>query len=67
MDKATEDQSTLMEELHDQVLDDLMPGIEVIIGRNGKHYIKSIFTDLDEKFMMKWFTRQDFSSGMAKV
>lgn len=44
-----------------------MPGIEVIIGTNGKHYFNSLLTDLDEKYMMKWFTRGDFASDMTKV
>ena len=45
----------------------MFEGIEVIIGRNGKHYIKSILSDFDEKYMMKWFTRGDYSSDMEKV
>ena len=56
-----------MEELHSEFLENLMPGIEVIIGRNGKHYFNSLLTDFDEKYMMKWFTRGDFASDMTKV
>ena len=40
MDKATEEQKSLMEELNDTVLADLLPGIEIIIGRSGKHYFR---------------------------
>ena len=67
VDKAKEEQPTLMEELHSEFLENLMPGIEVIIGRNGKHYFNSLLTDFDEKYMMKWFTRGDFASDMTKV
>merc|ERR550517_132312 len=67
VDKATDEQPTLMEELHSEFLENLMPGIEVIIGTNGKHYFNSLLTDLDEKYMMKWFTRGDFASDMTKL
>ena len=67
VDKAKDEQPTLMEELHSEFLENLMPGIEVIIGRNGKHYFNSLLTDFDEKYLMKWFTRGDFASDMTKV
>ena len=57
----------MMEELHSEFLENLMPGIEVIIGRNGKHYFNSLLTDFDEKYMMKWFTRGDYATEMTKV
>ena len=40
VDKATDEQKSLMEELNDTVLADLLPGIEIIIGRSGKHYFR---------------------------
>ena len=67
VDKAKEEQPTLMEELHSEFLENLMPGIEVIIGKNGKHYFNSLLSDLDEKYLMKWFTRGDYASDMTKV
>ena len=67
VDKASEEQKSLLEELNDQVMANLMPGLEMIIGRNGKHYRRSILSDVDETYLMKWFTRGDYSSGMAKV
>ena len=67
VDKAKDEQKTLMEELNDYVLDDLMPGLEIILGHNGRHYFKALLNDLDEKFMMKWFTRSDFASDMTKI
>ena len=67
VDKAKDEQPTLMEELHSEFLENLMPGIEVIIGKNGKHYFNSLLSDLDEKYLMKWFTRGDYASDMTKV
>jgi len=67
VDKAKEEQKSLMEELNDSVIDDLMPGLEIILGRNGKHYFRSLFNDFDEKYMMKWFTRRDYASDMTKI
>ena len=45
----------------------LMPGLEMIIGRNGKHYRRSILADIDENYLMKWFTRRDYATGMTKL
>ena len=67
VDKAKEEQKNLMEELNDQVFASLMPGIENIIGHTGKHYVRACLSDFDEKFMMKWFTRGDYLSDMAKL
>ena len=67
VDKAKEEQKNLMEELNDQVFANLMPGIENIIGHTGKHYVRACLSDFDEKFMMKWFTRGDYLSDMAKL
>ena len=67
MDKAKEEQKNLMEELNDQVFANLMPGIENIIGHTGKHYVRACLSDFDEKFLMKWFTRGDHLSDMAKL
>ena len=67
VDKAKEEQKSLMEELNDSVIDDLMPGLEIILGRNGKHYFRSLFNDFDENYMMKWFTRSDYASDMTKI
>ena len=67
VDKATEDQKSMMEVLQEQVYEDLLPGIEIIIGRNGKHYIRSLLADFDENYMMKIFTRGDHAIAMTKV
>jgi len=67
VDKAKEEQKNLMEELNDQVFANLMPGIENIIGHTGKHYVRACLSDFDEKFLMKWFTRGDHLSDMAKL
>ena len=67
VDRAKEEHKTLMEELNDTVLDDLMPGIEIILGRNGDHYFRSLFTDFDQNYMMKWFTRSDYASDISKI
>jgi len=67
VDKATEEQKTLMEELNDSVLDDLMPGMEIILGRNGEHYFRSLLSDFDQNYMMKVFTRSDYASDMTKI
>ena len=57
----------MMEVLQEQVYEDLLPGIEIIIGRNGKHYIRSLLADFDENYMMKIFTRGDHAIAMTKV
>jgi len=67
VDKAKEEQKSLLEELNDSVIDDLMPGLEIILGRNGKHYFRSLLNDFDENYMMKWFTRSDYASDMTKI
>ena len=67
VDRAKEEQKSLMEELNDSVLDDLMPGMEIILGRNGEHYFRSLLADFDKNYMMKFFTRGDYASDMTKI
>jgi len=67
INKAEDEQKALLEELTDSVIGDLMPGIEVILGKKGHFWLESSFTSLDEKFLLPLLTRQDYSSEMARI
>ena len=49
INKAEEEQKTLLEELTDSVIEDVMPGLESILGHKGHFWLSSIFSRLDEK------------------
>lgn len=63
VDKAQDEQRNLLEELTDTVLDSVMPGIENILGKTGRHHIRAVWAEFDDKYMMRWFTRCETSLG----
>lgn len=67
INKAEDEQKALLEELTDSVIavdhsyfpcesfvQDLMPGIEIILGQKGHFWLQSHFSSLDEKFVLEY-------------
>lgn len=48
-------------------MQDLMPGMEIILGHRGHFWLNSIFSGLDDQYLLPLLTRSDYSSDMARI
>lgn len=58
IDKASDDQKKISEEVNDNVMEHLMAGIEIISGRRGSQYLGQMLERFDEKYLKRWLCRQ---------
>ncbi|TRY63115.1 hypothetical protein TCAL_08230 [Tigriopus californicus] len=58
IDKASDDQKKISEEVNDNVMEHLMAGIEIISGRRGSQYLGQLLERFDEKYLKRWLCRQ---------
>ena len=67
IDKKTDDNVTLSEEINKKVFEHVMAGIEVISGKRGHFYAQNLFQHYDRKFFKAWFCVNNYDMNMKKI
>ena len=67
IDKETDDQRTLMEELNDSMMENVSRGMYHIIGRMGYNHFQNKVDQFDEKYLMNIFSNPDRDHDMKKL
>ena len=67
IERKTEDNVTLAEEINKKVFEHVMAGIEIISGKRGHFYAQNLFQHYDRKFLKKWFCIEDYDRNMKKI
>ena len=67
IDKEAEEHKSLMEELNDSMMEQMITGINQITGRYGFIYFQTKFFKFDEEVMMKIFCNPDQDHDMKKL
>ena len=58
---------TLTEEINKKVFEHVMAGIEIISGKRGHFYAQNLFQHYDRKYLKKWFCVKDYDRNMKKI
>ena len=67
IERKTEDNVTLAEEINKKVFEHVMAGIEVISGKHGHFYVQNVFNHYDKKYLKKWFCVKEYDNKMKKI
>jgi len=67
INRKTDDNITLSEEINKKVFEHVMAGVEVISGKRGHFYAQNLFQHYDRKFLKKWFCVSDYDRNMKKI
>jgi len=67
INRKTDDNITLTEEINKKVFEHVMAGVEVISGKRGHFYAQNLFQHYDRKFFKTWFCVKDYDRNMKKI
>eukprot|EP00092_Neocalanus_flemingeri_P079476 GFUD01099005.1.p1 GENE.GFUD01099005.1~~GFUD01099005.1.p1 ORF type:complete len:768 (+),score=151.85 GFUD01099005.1:146-2449(+) len=67
IEKESDDEISISEEIHGKLMDNIMSGIEVISGKHGHFYAQSQFSLYDKMYLKKWFCVEDYDRRMKKI
>ena len=67
IEKESDEEISISEEIHGKLMDNIMSGIEIITGKQGHYYAQSQFALYDKKYLKKWFCVQDYDRRMKKI
>lgn len=65
IEKAKKQEKNISEDVHGKTMDNLMGGIESVIGGVHRHVVLEVFSIYDEKYIQKWFLHDEAVNLLA--
>ena len=65
--KKSEENVSLTEEINRKLFEHVMAGIEIVCGKHGEYYAQSWFKQIDKKYLKKIFCVKDYEHTMKKI
>jgi len=67
IEKKSDSNVTLAEEINTKVFKNVMAGIEIITGEHGDFYVQNMWKHFERSYMKKWLCEKEYENKIKKI